>query len=69
MSCGMKLGKSMLHIMMHLTLLSMVHRKLKGYAAISLAFVLYHFNLTRILKLLTTIKCIPTCGISKAYVV
>jgi hypothetical protein len=65
MSCGMKLGKGMLHIMTHSTRLSMVHRKVKGYAALSFAFALYHFdNPTRILK----IRCLPTCGIVKAYV-
>jgi hypothetical protein len=69
MSCGMKLGKGMLHIMTHSTRLSMVHRKVKGYAALSFAFALYHFdNPTRILKMLTIIRCFPTCGIVRAYV-
>jgi hypothetical protein len=38
MSCGMRLDKGMLHIMMHLTQPSMVHKKIKGYVAVMLAF-------------------------------
>jgi hypothetical protein len=36
MSCGIILDKGMLHIMMHLTQSSMVHKKVKGYVAICL---------------------------------
>jgi hypothetical protein len=34
----MRLDKGMLRIMMHLTLPSMVHKKIKGYVAVLLVF-------------------------------